>query len=81
MLEAVERTIAGLEKKSRRVNQKEKRIVAYHECGHALIAEITKGAKRVTKVSIVPRGLAALGYTLNTPEENKFLMQNLKQNL
>lgn len=75
LLEAVERTIAGLEKKSRRVNQKEKRIVAYHECGHALIAEITKGAKRVTKVSIVPRGLAALGYTLNTPEENKFLMQ------
>lgn len=75
LLEAVERTIAGLEKKSRRVNQKEKRIVAYHECGHALIAEITKGAKKVTKVSIVPRGLAALGYTLNTPEENKFLMQ------
>ncbi|QKF64192.1 ATP-dependent zinc metalloprotease FtsH [Campylobacter corcagiensis] len=75
MVEAVERSIAGLEKKSRRVNPKEKRIVAYHECGHALIAEVTKGAKKVTKVSIIPRGLAALGYTLNTPEENKFLMQ------
>ena len=75
LVEAVERSIAGLEKKSRRVNPKEKRIVTYHECGHALIAELTKGAKRVTKVSVVPRGLAALGYTLNTPEENKFMMQ------
>jgi len=73
--EAVERAIAGLEKKSRRINPKEKRIVAYHESGHALIAETTEGAKKVSKVSIVPRGLAALGYTLNTPEENKFLMQ------
>lgn len=73
--EAVERQIAGLEKKSRRISPKERRIVAYHESGHALIAEITKGAKRVNKVSIVPRGLAALGYTLNTPEENKYLMQ------
>jgi len=75
MVEAVERAIAGLEKKSRRINPEEKRIVAYHESGHALIAETTKGAKRVSKVSIIPRGLAALGYTLNTPEENKFLMQ------
>ncbi len=75
MIEAVERAIAGLEKKSRRINSKEKRIVAYHESGHALIAETTKGAKKVSKVSIIPRGLAALGYTLNTPEENKFLMQ------
>ena len=75
LVEAVERSIAGLEKKSRRVNPKEKKIVTYHECGHALIAEVTKGAKRVTKVSVVPRGLAALGYTLNTPEENKFMMQ------
>ena len=75
LVEAVERSIAGLEKKSRRVNPKEKRIVTYHECGHALIAELTKGAKRVTKVSVVPRGLAALGYTLNTPEEKKFMMQ------
>ncbi|MFK2823496.1 ATP-dependent zinc metalloprotease FtsH [Malaciobacter sp. WC5094] len=73
--EAVERQIAGLEKKSRRISPKEREIVAYHESGHALIAEITKGAKKVNKVSIVPRGLAALGYTLNTPEENKYLMQ------
>lgn len=73
--EAVERQIAGLEKKSRRISPKERKIVAYHESGHALIAEITKGAKKVNKVSIVPRGLAALGYTLNTPEENKYLMQ------
>ena len=75
LVEAVERSIAGLEKKSRRVNPKEKKIVTYHESGHALVAELTKGAKRVTKVSVVPRGLAALGYTLNTPEENKFMMQ------
>ena len=74
-LEAIERAIAGLEKKSRRIDEKEKRIVAYHESGHALIAQITEGAKKVKKVSIVPRGMAALGYTLNTPEENKYLMQ------
>ena len=74
LLEAVERAIAGLEKKSRRISPKEKKIVAYHESGHALIAETTKGARKVTKVSIIPRGLAALGYTLNTPEENKYLM-------
>jgi len=74
-LEAIERAIAGLEKKSRRIDEKEKRIVSYHESGHALIAQITEGAKKVKKVSIVPRGMAALGYTLNTPEENKYLMQ------
>ena len=73
--EAVERAIAGLSKKNRRINKEEQRIVAYHECGHALLAETTKGAKKVSKVSIVPRGLAALGYTLNTPEENKYLAQ------
>ncbi len=73
--EAVERAIAGLSKKGRRIDEKEKRIVAYHESGHALLAETTKGARKVSKVSIVPRGLAALGYTLNTPEENKYLMQ------
>jgi cell division protease FtsH len=73
--ESVERAIAGLAKKSRRINEKEKRIVAYHESGHALLAETTMGAKRVSKVSIVPRGLAALGYTLNAPEENKYLAQ------
>ncbi|MDX1296412.1 MAG: cell division protein FtsH, partial [Sulfurimonadaceae bacterium] len=58
-----------------RIDEKEKRIVAYHESGHALLAETTKGAKKVSKVSIVPRGLAALGYTLNAPEENKYLAQ------
>ncbi len=73
--EAVERAIAGLEKKSRRISPKEKRIVAYHESGHAIISQITKGSKKVNKVSIIPRGLAALGYTLNTPEENKYLAQ------
>jgi len=75
LFESVERAIAGLAKKSRRINPKEKKIVAYHESGHALLAETTDGAKKVSKVSIVPRGLAALGYTLNKPEENKFMMQ------
>ncbi len=74
-LEAVERQIAGLEKKSRRLNEKDKKIVAYHESGHAVIGETTEGARKVKKVSIVPRGLAALGYTLNLPEEDKYLMQ------
>lgn len=73
--EAVERGIAGLEKKSRRISPKEKKIVAYHESGHAVISEMTEGSARVNKVSIIPRGMAALGYTLNTPEENKYLMQ------
>ena len=75
LFEAVERALAGLAKKSRRINPKEKKIVAYHESGHALLAETTKGAKKVSKVSIVPRGLAALGYTLNKPEEDRFMMQ------
>ena len=74
-VEAVERQIAGLEKKSRRLNEKDKKIVAYHESGHAIIAEVTPEARKVKKVSIVPRGLAALGYTLNLPEEDKYLMQ------
>lgn len=73
--EAVERSVAGLEKKSRRISPKEKKIVAYHESGHAVIAEMTEGASRVNKVSIIPRGMAALGYTLTTPEENRYLMQ------
>lgn len=75
LFESVERALAGLAKKSRRINPKEKKIVAYHESGHALLAETTLGAKKVSKVSIVPRGLAALGYTLNKPEEDKFMMQ------
>ncbi len=76
LLEAIERSFVGLEKKNRKINEMEKRIVAYHESGHALMAELTKGATRVTKVSIIPRGLGALGYTLHLPdEEERFLKQ------
>jgi cell division protease FtsH len=76
LLEAIERAFVGLEKKNRKVSDVEKRIVAYHESGHALMAELTKGATRVTKVSIIPRGLGALGYTLHLPDdEDRFLKQ------
>jgi len=76
LLEAIERSFVGLEKKNRKINEKEKVIVAYHESGHALMAELTEGATRVTKVSIIPRGLGALGYTLHLPEdEERFLKQ------
>jgi cell division protease FtsH len=76
LLEAIERSFVGLEKKNRKINEKEKEIVAYHESGHALMAELTEGATRVTKVSIIPRGLGALGYTLHLPEdEERFLKQ------
>jgi cell division protease FtsH len=76
LMEAIERAFVGLEKKNRKINELEKKIVAYHESGHALMAELTKGATRVTKVSIIPRGLGALGYTLHLPdEENRFLKQ------
>ena len=76
LMEAIERAFVGLEKKNRKINEVEKKIVAYHESGHALMAELTKGATRVTKVSIIPRGLGALGYTLHLPdEENRFLKQ------
>ena len=76
LLEAVERAFVGLERKNRKVSEAEKRIVAYHESGHALMAELSKGATRTTKVSIIPRGLGALGYTLHLPdEEDKFLTQ------
>jgi cell division protease FtsH len=76
LLESIERTFVGLEKKNRKISDIEKRIVAYHESGHALMAELTKGATRVTKVSIIPRGLGALGYTLHLPdEEDRFLKQ------
>ena len=74
LLEAIERAFVGLERKNRKVSEIEKRIVAYHESGHALMAELTKGSTRVTKVSIIPRGLGALGYTLHLPdEEDRFL--------
>ena len=76
LLEAIERSFVGLEKKNRKINETEKRIVAYHESGHALMAELSEGATRVTKVSIIPRGLGALGYTLHLPEdEERFLKQ------
>jgi cell division protease FtsH len=76
LMEAIERAFVGLEKKNRKINEIEKKIVAYHESGHALMAELTAGATRVTKVSIIPRGLGALGYTLHLPdEENRFLKQ------
>lgn len=76
LMEAIERAFVGLEKKNRKINDIEKKIVSYHESGHALLAELTKGASRVTKVSIIPRGLGALGYTLHLPEEeNRFLKQ------
>jgi cell division protease FtsH len=76
LMEAIERAFVGLEKKNRKINELEKKIVSYHESGHALMAELTRGATRVTKVSIIPRGLGALGYTLHLPdEENRFLKQ------
>ncbi|MBW4473734.1 MAG: ATP-dependent zinc metalloprotease FtsH4 [Stenomitos rutilans HA7619-LM2] len=72
--EAIERVVAGLEKKSRVLNDKEKKIVAYHEVGHALVGALTTGNGKVEKISIVPRGMAALGYTLQLPTEDRFLM-------
>lgn len=72
--EAIERVIAGLEKKSRVLNEKEKKIVAYHEVGHALVGSVMPGGGKVAKISIVPRGMAALGYTLQMPTEDRFLM-------
>ncbi|MEE3259085.1 MAG: ATP-dependent zinc metalloprotease FtsH [Candidatus Latescibacterota bacterium] len=72
--EAIERSVAGLERKSRVLNEKERRIVAYHEAGHAMVGEILPEANPVQKISIVSRGIAALGYTLNMPLEDRYLM-------
>jgi cell division protease FtsH len=72
--EAVERLVAGLEKKNRLINPKERRIVAYHELGHALVALSLPGTDPVKKITIVPRGIAALGYTMQVPIEDRFLM-------
>ena len=72
--EAVERIVAGLEKKNRLINEKEREFVAYHEVGHALVALSLPGTDPVRKISIVPRGVAALGYTLQVPTEDRFLM-------
>ncbi len=71
---AIERVIAGLEKKNKLINEKERRIVAYHESGHAIVGYFTPGADEVQKVSIVPRGIGALGYTLQMPLEDRYLM-------
>jgi len=72
--EAVERVIAGLEKKNRVINPHEKRIVAYHELGHAIVAMSLPGTDPVQKITVIPRGIAALGYTLQVPTEDRFLM-------
>ena len=72
--EAVERVIAGLEKKNRVLNKMERERVAYHETGHALVALTLPGSDQVQKISIIPRGIAALGYTLQLPTEDRFLM-------
>jgi cell division protease FtsH len=72
--EAIDRLVAGIERKSRVINPKEKQIVAYHEAGHALVAESRPHADRVAKISIIPRGVAALGYTQQRPTEDRYLM-------
>ncbi|MEK7236718.1 MAG: cell division protein FtsH, partial [Nitrospirota bacterium] len=72
--EAVERVVAGLEKRNRVLNKMEKERVAYHEVGHALVALSFPGADPIQKISIIPRGIAALGYTLQLPTEDRFLM-------
>jgi cell division protease FtsH len=72
--EAIARVVAGLQKKSRVMRPKEKQTVAYHESGHAIVAELVPGADPVTKISIIPRGIAALGYTQQLPTEDRYLM-------
>jgi cell division protease FtsH len=72
--DGIERIIAGLEKKNRVLNEKERRTVAYHEMGHALVAMTLPGSDPVHKISIIPRGIGALGYTIQRPTEDRFLM-------
>jgi cell division protease FtsH len=72
--EAIDRVIGGLEKKNRVMNPKEKEIVAFHESGHAIVAESVKYADPVHKISIIPRGIGALGYTQQRPTEDRYLM-------
>ncbi len=72
--EAIDRVVAGLVRKSRVMNPREKEIVAHHEAGHALVAELRPSADRVAKISIIPRGLAALGYTQQQPVEDRYLL-------
>jgi cell division protease FtsH len=71
---AIERIVAGLEKKNRVLNAREREIVAFHEMGHALVAMALPGSDRIHKVSIIPRGIGALGYTIQRPTEDRFLM-------
>ncbi len=72
--EAIDRVVGGLEKKNRVINPQEKKIVAFHESGHAIVAESVKYADPVHKISIIPRGVAALGYTQQRPTEDRYLM-------
>ena len=72
---AVERQVAGIEKRSRILSPKERKVVAYHEMGHALVASALPGADPVHKVSIIPRGIGALGYTMQRPTEDRFLIE------
>ena len=71
---AIERVVAGLEKKSRIMNEQERTTVAYHESGHALVAELVPHADPVAKVSIVPHGRGALGFTMQMPTEDRYLL-------
>ncbi|HXV08872.1 MAG TPA: ATP-dependent zinc metalloprotease FtsH, partial [Burkholderiales bacterium] len=71
---AIERIVAGLEKKNRVLNEKERTVVAHHEMGHALVAMSLPGVDEVHKVSVIPRGIGALGYTIQRPTEDRFLM-------
>ena len=72
--EAINRLIAGLEKKKKVISKKEQEIIAYHESGHAIVAESVPHADKVHRVSIIPRGIAALGYTLQLPTEDRYLL-------
>jgi len=72
--EGIERVMAGPERKSRILNDRERKIIAYHETGHAIVAKVLPGSDPVHKISIIPRGHAALGYTLQLPEEDRFLI-------
>ncbi len=72
--EAIDRVVAGLEKKRRVMSKKEKEIVAFHESGHAIVATSLPGADPVRRISIIPRGISALGYTLQLPTEDRYLM-------
>jgi cell division protease FtsH len=72
--EAIDRVVAGLQKKNRVMNTQEKKIIAFHESGHAIVAESVEHADPVHKISIIPRGIAALGYTQQQPTEDRYLM-------